>query len=278
MSTPWKTQASDDSLSFDFFSGSCDASMDFFVGLRRALAFLTLLPVGPKVEAGPFDIATDARYFPVAGAGIGVFSASVFWLTGQFWPQPVAVFLCLMTAIILTGGLHEDGLADTADGFGGGWTRERRLAIMKDSHIGTYGVLALIFALALKAAALASLPSSLISPALVALHAGGRMAIVLVLTVLDYAGDPQTAKSPHLQKRLAIGGLVFPLGVTVLSFLPLFYFDPRAAVLGAVFGSVACALLAAYSGKAIGGYCGDVLGAIEQTFEVFFLLGLCTMR
>jgi len=252
--------------------------MVFFVRLRRALTFLTLLPVAPKVEAGAFNLATDAPYFPFAGLCIGVFSASIFWLTSHLWPQPLPELLCLLAAVLLTGGLHDDGLADTVDGFGGGWTRERRLAIMKDSRIGTYGVLALLFALSLKTAALASLPFDLVVPVLIALHAGARLAIVLVLTALDYAGDPQTAKSPHLQKRLATNSLPLPFFFTLLAFLPLVYFDAAMALAGIAFGSVACICMATYSRKAIGGYSGDVLGAIEQIFEVCFLLGLSLLR
>jgi len=248
--------------------------MLFFIRLRRALAFLTLLPLGPKVEAGPIDLTTDAQYFPVVGFCIGVFSASVFWLAGHVWPQPVPALLGLLAAIMLTGGLHEDGLADAADGFGGGWTRERRLAIMKDSHIGTYGTLALFFALALKTAVLSLLPSPLIFAALITLHASSRAAIVFALAMLDYAGDPQTAKSPHLQKRLDARSLFIALACTFLFVLPLLLYWPAAALWGFALSASVCVFFAMYSRRAIGGYNGDVLGAIEQIFEVCFLLGI----
>ena len=114
----------------------------------NALRFMTIVPV-PSSDAAiaPDWLSRCAKYFPVVGIGIGLVSAVVLLLADRIWGPVVASLLAVAASIIVTGALHEDGLADTADGLGGGSSVEKRLAIMKDSRIGTYGTLALAFSL-----------------------------------------------------------------------------------------------------------------------------------
>jgi adenosylcobinamide-GDP ribazoletransferase len=241
----------------------------------KALAFLTIFPV--KARDGSLarhGLMSHARDFPLAGIVVGLFSGGVFFIAGQIWSQLLAALLAMIASIVITGALHEDGLADTADGFGGGWTREQRLSIMKDSRLGTYGVLALGLGIAMRVSALAMLTSNVGFWALVAVHAGARFAPVSMLAMQDYAGDPATAKTLYPAARLAWTEAGYALFWAAIAVLPILLMRPTATIAGIALGGVMALALALYSQRAIGGYCGDVLGASEQLFEIGFLLGL----
>ena len=113
--------------------------------LRTGLAFLTRLPLPMAAETSGAEVARASWTFPVIGAGIGLVAALIYWIAYGFGLYPlVAATLAVAGTMLLTGCLHEDGLADTADGFGGGTTPERKLEIMRDSRLGTYGAAALV--------------------------------------------------------------------------------------------------------------------------------------
>src|SRR5262249_8153233 len=143
--------------------------------LQVALGFLTRLPVGAVGSLG-----NAAWTFPLVGLIVGVLAALVFAIArGLSLPHEIAAILAVATAIALTGALHEDGLADTADGFGGGVERWQRLAIMRDSRIGSYGVIALVMSVLIRVEALAALPGpGRVAAALIAAHALSRAALV----------------------------------------------------------------------------------------------------
>jgi adenosylcobinamide-GDP ribazoletransferase len=153
----------------------------FFV----ALQFLTRLPVPRWVGHEPEWLNQSARHFPLVGALVGAAGATVLWGAGTVFPPAVAVGLSMAATLVLTGAFHEDGLADTFDALGGAVSRERALAIMKDSRIGSYGATALVIVLGLKAAALAAMPLALAVPALLIAHTASRAAAVLLIRRLD---------------------------------------------------------------------------------------------
>src|SRR5580704_4084477 len=160
-----------------------------------ALRFLTILPVPPSDAAQQPDwLSRCVKYFPIVGIIVGLASAIVWLVTGGIWGPVIGAILAVATSIAITGALHEDGLADTADGFGGGWTIEKRLAIMKDSRIGAYGALALGFGIALRVAALADWPLWTGVAALIAVHAAARITPAFVLSRMDYRGDVAAMK------------------------------------------------------------------------------------
>src|SRR5215472_11641834 len=140
--------------------------------LNASILFLTRLRYGPAATAGGAAIAQGAWAFPIAGLIVGAIGALVYWLAHRLGlpPLPCAA-LSVAATMLVTGCLHEDGLADTIDGFGGGGTREQKLDIMRDSRIGTYGVCALVLSVLLRASALANLSPALVVPALIAAHA-----------------------------------------------------------------------------------------------------------
>ena len=237
-----------------------------------AVSFLTRFrPPGALTASDlvPGRLAGAVRAFPLVGAGVGLAGGIVYALAYWLGLPPVAAALCALTATALaTGALHEDGLADAADGLGGGKTAEDRLRIMRDSHIGAFGVLALIFSVGLRAAALATLGTPwLAAAALIASGAGSRALLGLVMRRLDPArtdGLAADAGRPSEEGALtsaAIGGAF------ALLFLGL-----GTGIVAAAAAAVAVTAVGHCARRGIGGYTGDVLGAAQQAAEVAILL------
>jgi len=250
-------------------------------GVRRevdrllcAIQLLTRLPTPHVAELAPDWMARSAKYFPLVGQGVGAACAGAWLLGARLWIAPLAALLAIAAGAAVTGAFHEDGLADTADGLGGGRTREQRLAIMKDSRIGVYALLAVGFCVAARVLALASLPLARGAWALIAVHGGGRLAAVAVMTRQPYAGDPAAAKLTPGPDRVRWAELAFA-GLTCL--WPLFFLGVTPSLVGCTLGAVAATWLALTAQRQIGGYTGDVLGACEQLFETAFLLGVAAV-
>jgi adenosylcobinamide-GDP ribazoletransferase len=235
-----------------------------------ALQFLTLVPVPSCKDFEPYWLDNGAKYFPLVGALIGLLCAGIHALAGLMFDAALPGLFAVLAAIAITGALHEDGLADFCDSLGGR-TIEHRLAIMKDSRTGTYGVLALLAAFSIKLLALAQLPPPLAMASLVCMHAGGRAAAVAVIAALPYAGDPMLAKVKPLAQGVKPAHLILALAFGLLPFLLL----PLPAALTAVMaGAAAAVLVAALAKMLLKGFTGDVLGAVEQTVETCVLLGV----
>ncbi len=248
-----------------------------------AVQFLTRVPVPGWVGHG-FQadwLNTCVRYFPAVGALVGTFGAAVLWVALWWWPPAVAAVLAVAATVWLTGAFHEDGLADTFDALGGYVPREKALAIMKDSRIGTYGAAALVLGLGLRVVLLAALASVNLTAALLALvaaHAVGRTAAVGVMAWLPYAGDAEHAKAKPLALAVPRATVVLALvaGVAVLFGLagvPGGFTPSRwLAVAGAAV--VAVVAMHRWLRRRLGGYTGDALGATEQLTEMAVLLVL----
>ncbi len=236
-----------------------------------ALGYFTRLPVPAWVGYSPDGLARAARYLPLIGLVVGGFGALVFWLASQVWAQPVAVVLSMVATIALTGAFHEDGLADTADGLGGGWDKAKILAIMKDSRVGSYGVIAVVIALLGKFALLSTLPAGQVVATLIAGHAVSRFCAVSLMATMAYARDDETSKARPVAARLGAGALLFAL---VFAVLPLVMFAPEQALPAIAMAALATLWLAAKCRRWLGGYTGDCLGAMQQLAEIAFYLGL----
>jgi adenosylcobinamide-GDP ribazoletransferase len=241
-----------------------------------ALQFLTPLPVPRWVGFEPDWLNQCARYFPLVGTCVGALGALVSWAAGLIFPPAVAAGLSIAATLLLTGGFHEDGLADTFDALGGAVTRERALAIMKDSRIGSYGALALLVVLGLKAAVLTALPIALAVPALLLAHTASRAMAVLLIARLRYAGDIEHAKAKPLARRVSAAGAAVAFGWVVLLGAALVAHIPAQAPFVAV--AVLCCAAGAWCcarwlQRRLGGYTGDGLGATQQITELLTLLG-----
>lgn len=237
-----------------------------------ALQFLTRIPVPRWVGHDADHLNQSARFFPAAGAVVGAVGALVFLAVDWAAPQIVAAILALLATVMLTGAFHEDGLADTADGVGGGQTREAALAIMRDSRIGTYGTVALVASLALRGAILATLPAAAVPAALLTSHSGGRAAILVVLRFGVYARDTGAAKP--MAHRLSTAEMLFG-AVTALT---IGLTGGAAGVIGVLAALWAGLFLYALLSFKLRGYTGDGLGAVEQTGEIICLLFLGLAR
>jgi adenosylcobinamide-GDP ribazoletransferase len=244
----------------------------------NALRFMTIVPVPSSDDAiAPDWLSRCAKYFPVVGIGIGLASAVVMLLADRIWSPVVASLLAVATSMAITGALHEDGLADTADGLGGGSSVEKRLAIMKDSRIGTYGTLALAFSLSLRVTALADMPVWTAAVALISAHAAARVTPAFVMNELPYAGDTAAMKVSYIDVSVSAHDRGFALIVVLCALLPLAFVSILSVISGLLFGAALAAALTLWARKRINGYTGDILGAIEQVFEIGFLLGVAAV-
>jgi adenosylcobinamide-GDP ribazoletransferase len=237
--------------------------------LRLAAGFLTRLPLGLPPSPRRGTLAQAAWAFPLVGIAVGLLGGVAYSLVAAAHVPPLAAALtAVAVTILVTGALHEDGLADMADGLGGGADVERKLAIMRDHHIGSYGVLALVLSVGLRAAALAALgDGGRVAAALIAAHALARGGLPVVLLALDPAradGLGAAAGRPEA----ATAGIAAGIGV-VVAVLALGIVAGIGAVIAA---GAAMALLGLMARRQIGGYTGDVLGAIEQAGETVMLL------
>jgi len=236
-----------------------------------AIRFFTRLPVPGWVGHSAEALKHSARWFPAVGLIVGGICALVYLAAVQIWPPAVAVLLSMAASILATGAFHEDGLSDTADGLGGGWEKSRILEIMKDSRVGSYGVLAMVLALLGKFTLLATLDPALVPCALLAGHALSRFCATLLMATMDYVRDDQLSKARPVAQRMPAASVLIALlfVLAALALLPL-----EKAVAGCALAALATLWLAAKFKRWLGGYTGDCLGATQQLAEVAFYLGL----
>jgi adenosylcobinamide-GDP ribazoletransferase len=233
-----------------------------------ALSFLTLLrlPCASSDHITPADLARSFTWFPVVGLMLGACSVAVAVLLQGAPPLVLAVLLVALQAI-LTRGLHLDGLADLADGLGGGYTRERRLEIMKDSRTGAFGALALIFAVLLKSAAMFTLLLGHCWSAMLLAPVMSRFAMVLGAYQMSHARSTGGLARPFLEHMDVQQVLV----ASLLSVMCLMFFGVKLAALYLVLAAACAGLLRVLARRWLGGMTGDVLGAINEISEIVLL-------
>jgi adenosylcobinamide-GDP ribazoletransferase len=250
-----------------------------------ATQFLTRLPVPSVSDCQPRVLSQSLRYFPLVGGLVGFINVAVWWLSSQCFPREVAVGLMLAASLLVTGAFHEDGFADTCDGMGGGDTRARVLAIMKDSRIGAFGAIGLLVLLGLKWSALVALPTSAFALTVVGAHVVSRWCAIGLVWALRYARADDEAKSRSFDGGLSgaqwlLSGLIGLAAVAIAALSP--RADPSASLVtaaGVGFAAAASIAVAAgvYFKRRIGGYTGDCLGATQQLSELAFILGALAM-
>lgn len=238
-----------------------------------ALQFLTRLPMPRDVEFTPEGLTAAARYYPLIGIIVGAIGAGVFYLASLALPFVLAVLLATAAGLLVTGAFHEDGLADTFDGVGGGGSRDRALEIMKDSRIGVYGAAALVLVLGIKVAALSVLDQRTILVALISAHGLSRFSSVVVIATSRYVRNDGTGK--HTSDGVNDFGLAVAALTSLICLAGIAYFISPIAALWSVFGlSAGHVLMRAIFERKLGGYTGDTLGAVQQVSEIGVYLGL----
>jgi len=241
--------------------------------LLLAFALLTRLPLPRLNLTSPVAVGNYVWAFPLVGLVIGCISGGSLWLTRTLGASPsIAALTALVASLLVTGALHEDGLADFWDGIGGGRTRERKLEIMRDSTIGAYGAAALFAGLALRWTALSQIANPFTAAcALVVAHTVSRGLLVLVLEYWRPARKDGLAALPGGSWPSSIAALAISAAMT-------FAAAPAPLALAALFAAAAAvAAVGAIAGRYLGGYTGDVLGAAEQSAEALVLTVLATL-
>ena len=245
-----------------------DAPRGPFDEFAIATAVLTRLPVG-VMPPGEGEIAASGWAFPLVGAGIGALAALAF-LAAELagCASAPAALIAMAASLAVTGAFHEDGLADTADGFGGGESRDDKLRIMQDSRHGTFGVVALVLSIALRAAALGTIGEPIRAGlALIAAHAASRGALPALMRILAPARtDGLGATAGRPSRAVAVVAAMLGGGIALA------LLGPRTGAISLLASGTALALAAMLARHQIGGYTGDVLGFFQQIGEIVMLL------
>jgi adenosylcobinamide-GDP ribazoletransferase len=253
-----------------------------------ALGFFTRIPVPGFIDFQESELNQSVKYFPLIGCLVGFIGLAIFYVSSLIFPHTVAVLISMAATVFATGAFHEDGLADSADGLGGGWQREQVLAIMQDSRLGTYGAVALFFALMAKFQLLTAMHADSVMMILICAHALSRLSAVWLMVVLPYAkaDDRFSGKSKPLATEISRADC---WQANLFGFLPL------CALLWVIQSTIqnwqitlgyVCLLIGVIGAgwywwlsllrRKLGGYTGDTLGAMQQISEIMFYLATLT--
>lgn len=239
-----------------------------------ALGFLTRIPMLVPIDYSPRLMNQCSVYFPLVGLVLGIIYTGLFLALDQLWSPLVCIVLVTGFHLWVTGAFHEDGLADSVDALGGGYSLEARLRIMKDSRIGTYGTVALVVALGLKVALLAEAQPVWLALLLAPMVA--RLAPLLIMGCLPYVTDPDNSKSKPVAESFSGPRLAVAALFTLVATLILTGAEPR-VLLWSVAATLGVALVwGLYLRAQLGGYTGDTLGASVILAELVLLMGLAT--
>ncbi len=236
-----------------------------------ALGFFTRIPVPAMANFQESDLNHAVKYFTLVGWLVGSVVAMVYGLAVHYLPSNIAVLLSMIASLYLTGCFHEDGLADAADGLGGGWDKEQVLRIMQDSRIGSYGAAALVMALLAKYALLSALSMTYLPWVLIAGHSLSRYTALCLIFRQSYVRGEGKAKP--LASNITSAEFAFASipGLLPMLLLPIKLWASMLLVLGVYIW------FSRLLQRRIGGYTGDCLGAMQQLTEVTFYLALLIM-
>ncbi|MDR7211387.1 adenosylcobinamide-GDP ribazoletransferase [Flavobacterium piscis] len=248
-----------------------------------SLMFYTRIPCPKNIGHNPDYLNKATRYFPLIGWIVGSISFLVFYVFSFFLSTEIAVIIAIIVSILTTGAFHEDGFADVCDGFGGGWTKEKILLIMKDSAIGAYGAIGLVLLFLLKFKLLSESvllfktdntnPVFLIFLLFITAHSLSRLAAISIVFTHEYSRDDATSKSKPIAKNYSWKEVLGSFSFGLLPLFVLSYFQYKMLfILLPVF--LTRYFLARYFQKWIDGYTGDCLGATQQVCEIIYYLSL----
>lgn len=231
-----------------------------------ALMFFTRIPV-PDMEYSQEKLNKSSRYFPLVGLVVGVLTALIYMLGSVLLNPAIAVLLSMAGSILITGAFHEDGFCDTCDGFGGGYTKEKILEIMKDSRIGSYGAVGITLMLLAKFIALNQIDIKYIPLLFIAAHSISRLTSVSLLFSMKYVSGE--GKSKPIAVAMNLNSLLFAIVTGILPLLLFKSFWIFSLLLPQI---LVRSFSARYFLKHIGGYTGDCLGAVQQIAELTFYI------
>ena len=243
-----------------------------------AIMFYTRIPCPSNINHDEQSLNKATRYFPLVGWIVGGFMFVVYILVHYFFSINIAVIISLLSGVLITGAFHEDGFADAFDGFGGGWTKEKILMIMKDSRLGTYGSLALFFLLILKVFILLELMSLtqhvdifFIILLFVNYHALARLTAISIVFTEQYARDDDSSKAKPIAQKSTWVEVTFAMVFGLIPLLVLSAFNCSWFIILIPLLMLRVSSIR-YFNKWLQGYTGDCLGAVEQASEIIILL------
>jgi len=249
----------------------------FFTGLQ----FYTRLPAPSWVRFNEEYLTQATRYLPLIGWLVGFFAAIIFWGASCLFSVPLGVLFSMAATILLTGAFHEDGLADVCDGFGGGWTKEKILAIMKDSRVGTYGVVGLVLTLLAKFLALERLagiyPEQPLTLGLIFIvaHSLSRYTAATFIFTHPYVRFSDDSKVKPVARTADKNNLIVATVLALAPLLALMLLSHKIFFLSLITPLYLIKLyMGRYFTRWIGGYTGDCLGATQQISELLIYLTL----
>lgn len=255
--------------------------------LLLATSFFTRIPVNISAEVNAKMLNEASRYFALVGVLIGTVSACAFYLCAMVMPVELALLIAMASSVLLTGAFHEDGWADVWDGFGGGWTLENKLNIMKDSRLGTYGAAALFFILMIKYQALLALTQQNIASTTVVTEALSLLSILVLghclsrvlatslIADMPYVSEDATSKVKPLAQALSNNSYLTLLATGAVILLFTLSFSVVWKLLVILLLTRWC--LKRWFTQQLGGYTGDCLGAAQQLSEVVIYISLLAL-
>ncbi len=244
-------------------------------GFWTAVAFLTRLPTPLRYIQDAKQIRQDlrlaTRYFPLVGALIGAVTTGIVLGSSFLWPFPVAVLLGLAIEAVLTGAFHEDAVADFFDAFGGGWTRDDILRILKDSRIGSFGLVGLGMALALRAGGMMSLDWQVFPHVLIASTTLGRWNILVVMSCVPPVANRESV-SKDVGQQIGFVELIWGTGFAIPGWVLVGWTAPLRLVVMVLVSLVFGLCFGVYLRRKLGGVTGDCLGCAAYVTQVIVLL------
>jgi adenosylcobinamide-GDP ribazoletransferase len=237
--------------------------------LFTAIMFYTRIPVPKSTGFSNDNLNKSSKYFPLVGIIVGGVGAVSFIGSNYLLSTQTSVLLSILSMIMLTGAFHEDAIADFCDGFGGGYTKKRILEIMKDSQIGTYGAVSLIVLIVLKVLLLSEINPKQIPFVIIAAHALSRVNPIILMYTSKYIRDDDSSKSKPVGEKKSVGVLIIAI---LLGIVPMFFLPYVVAPLIAITLILIMLYHRYYIHKKIGGYTGDILGALQQFSEIGFYI------
>nr|WP_299033510.1 adenosylcobinamide-GDP ribazoletransferase [uncultured Tenacibaculum sp.] len=241
-----------------------------------AVLFFTRIPCPKWVDHSPEILNKSSRYFSLVGIVVGSIAALAYFASSYIFHTDIAIVISMISSIWTTGAFHEDGFADVCDGFGGGWTKEKILTIMKDSRLGTFGVSGLVFILAIKFLALYHLQNLSINLILVIIsgHSISRFIATVLLYTHDYVRDIDSSKIKPTTKQMSSKSLLIS---GIFGIVPLFFFQNPMVFLVLLPLLLTYLYMGHFFKKWIGGQTGDCAGALQQVAEIVFYLSLLAL-
>ena len=241
-------------------------------GFLAALMTLTRLPLWRVITLDKKYFCDTLLYWPLVGFITGGTTAGVFWAASYFMPGLPACILAIIARLLLTGAMHEDGLADFFDGFGGGSTKENILAIMKDSHIGSYGTIGLIVYFLLYASFLYNIDRTTLLPLIFLADVSSKLCSSILINSLPYARKEEESKTKLVYRKNHFFKI---LTISIIALVPFLHITEIIYILAIIPAILTAILLRYYLKKKIGGYTGDCCGACVLIIEQVIYCGYC---